>query len=344
MRARTPAWVLAIGVVVGGCGDSPVMPPSPQAPVISCPANMTVRGATGGTAEVLFTPPTTLGGTLPVSVSCTPSSGTRFLTGATPVTCAAMDAQGRQATCTFTVTLAPRLLGATRFIAFGDSVTAGENGRLGRRSDGFVDFPNVYPTILEGLLNAEYPDQGIVVLNRGTGGDPVERSVERLPGVLEMDRGDALLLLDGYNNLLAECTPGSEGTAACSRKIDDVIAGIRQSIRIARVSSYGIRYVFVSTLTPPGPYVGGRRDRRIAAEAIRRTNAALAAMVHAEGATVVDTHARFVGHEAEYVDQDGLHLRPAGYQALAEAFFDAIRERVPAEFRPLTIAPSRSSP
>src|SRR5688500_10581439 len=180
------------------------MPPSPQAPVISCPPDMAVRGAAGGSADVLFTAPTTVGGTLPVSVTCTPASGTRFVTGVTPVSCAATDAQGRQAGCSFTVTLAPRRLGATRFIAFGDSVTAGENGRLGRLPEGFVDFPNVYPTSLEGLLNAEHPDQGIVVLNRGTGGDPIERSVEKLPGVLEADRADALLLLDGYNHLLAE--------------------------------------------------------------------------------------------------------------------------------------------
>ena len=99
---------------------------------------------------------------------------------------------------------APRI-SRTRFLAFGDSITAGENGRAGLNT--FVDFPNLYPLKLEGMLNAEYPDQGIVVLNRGYGGDPIERGVERLPGVLEADHGDVLLLLDGYNNLLAECTP-----------------------------------------------------------------------------------------------------------------------------------------
>ena len=86
----------------------------------------------------------------------------------------------------------------------------------------------------------------------------------------------------------------------------------------------------MSTLTPPGPFGGRPRDRRIAAEAVVRTNAAVAAMAQAEGAILVDTYGRFVGHEAEYVDQDGLHLRPAGYQALAAAFFDAIKQTVSA--------------
>ena len=54
----------------------------------------------------------------------------------------------------------------------------------------------------------------------------------------------------------------------------------------------------------------------------------IAAMAPGEGAVVVDTYARFVGHEAEYVDQDGLHLRPAGYEALAASFFDAIKQTV----------------
>jgi lysophospholipase L1-like esterase len=238
-----------------------------------------------------------------------------------------MDAQGRQATCSFMVTVTPLLIDVKRFIAFGDSITAGENGRS--PLNGFVDFPNLYPLKLEGMLNAEYPDQGIVVLNRGYGGDPIERGVERLPGVLETDHGDVLLLLDGYNNLLAECTPDRSGSSACARKIDDVVAGIRECIRIARVSAYGIKYVFVSTVTPPGP-LAGTRDRRIAGDAVVRTNAALAAMVGTQGATLVDTYARFVGHEAEYIDEDGLHLRPAGYQAMAQAFFDVIKQTVSA--------------
>ncbi len=51
-------------------------------------------------------------------------------------------------------------------------------------------------------------------------------------------------------------------------------------------------------------------------------------MVRAEGATLVDTYPTFIGHEAEYVDQDGLHLRPAGYQALADSFFGVIKSTV----------------
>ena len=102
-------------------------------------------------------------------------------------------------------------------------------------------------------------------------------------------------------------------------------------IRVARTPSYGIKYILVSTLTPPGPYVAGS-DRRIAADAIVRTNTQLAQAVRAEGAILVDSYALFIGHESAYVDDDGLHLRPAGYQAVAEAFFAAIKRSVTTTF------------
>ena len=51
-------------------------------------------------------------------------------------------------------------------------------------------------------------------------------------------------------------------------------------------------------------------------------------MVRSGGVILVDTYPKFVGHEAEYVDQDGLHLRPAGYQALADSFFSVIKTTV----------------
>ncbi len=329
MGIRIRAWAAAAAVLAAACGGgSPVAPPIGEPPTITCPADVSARGLPGGAGDVVYPAPVTAGGTLPLAVSCIPASGSRFSSGSTPVGCVATDGRGRQAACTFSVTVTPLLLGATRFIAFGDSITEGENGRPGPPPNTFIDLPNIYPIKLEELLNDEYPGQRIVVLNRGAGGAFVEQSVDQLPRVLELDRGDALLLLDGYNNLLSECTPDRDGSAACARKIADVVAGLRECVRIAKRPATGIRYVLVSTLTPPGPFVGGPRDRRISRDAIVRTNASLADMTRKEGAILVDTYARFTGHEAEYVDQDGLHLRPAGYEALARAFFEGIRASV----------------
>ena len=52
-------------------------------------------------------------------------------------------------------------------------------------------------------------------------------------------------------------------------------------------------------------------------------------MIASEAVTLVDIYPLFVGHEAEYVSIDGLHLLPAGYQTIANAFFAAIKTTVP---------------
>jgi lysophospholipase L1-like esterase len=116
--------------------------------------------------------------------------------------------------------------------------------------------------------------------------------------------------------------------ADCQAAIETVQFGIRDCIRRSR--DFNVGYVFVSTLTPPGPVLpGAPRDRRIAADAIVQANDRIRRIVAAEGATLVDAYPLFMGHEEEYVDTDGLHLRPAGYQLLADTFFAAIRATVP---------------
>ena len=303
------------------------MEPTTGAPTIACPANVTVRGVPGGTQPVTYPAPVVTGGAAPVNVTCTPGSGAPFTVGTTGVACTAVDAKSRQAQCSFSVTLTPLLLSVTKYVAFGDSFTEGQNGRPGLRGERIVDVPNSYPTKLQFMLNVEYPGQGIVVSNRGQGNEKVDAARLRLPDVLAQEQAGALLLLDGYNDLLNSCRPQDANSAQCAATINDVVAGLRKMIQIGKVPSYGIKYIFVSTLTPPGPYVSGT-DRRIAGQAIFQTNSKLAPMVRGEGAVLVDPYPAFVGHEAEYVDEDGLHLRPAGYQVLADTFFAAIKNTV----------------
>jgi lysophospholipase L1-like esterase len=211
-------------------------------------------------------------------------------------------------------------------MAFGDSFTEGQNGRALSLRAGLVDGPNAYPIKLQGLLNAEYPGQGVVVSNHGKGGEFVGDGVGRLRTELPPEHPGALLLLDGYNDLLARCQAPNGASSGCNAAITEVVAKVRECIQFSRSS--GVQYTFVSTLTPPGPFAGGVADRRIAPEAIVQANSRLAPMVRAEGAVIVDPYPLFLGHEGEYVDTDGLHLRPAGYQVLAETFFAAIRTTV----------------
>jgi lysophospholipase L1-like esterase len=313
---------LALLAAACGCGSGPT--PIANPPQIACPADVTVRGVLAPPQPVSFEAPTATGGTGAVNVTCARESGSTFPLGSTPVSCMARDAAGRQATCTFNVTVTGIALGVTTFEAVGDSFTEGENA-LPLTS--FVDSANAYPTKLQALLDAAYPGQA-TVLNKGHGGDEVEETVEMLPGLLIQDRPGAVLLLSGYNDLTLPCEVGNAGTAACEAAIEEVRLGVRSCIRRANESPVGVKHVFVATLTPPGPVSAESRDRRIDGDAIVRVNGRIRQVVASERATLVDLHPLFLGREAEYISIDGLHLTPAGYQAIADAFFAAIKATV----------------
>lgn len=276
---------------------------------------------TGSSQVVDYPAPTVTGGTTPVNTSCTRASGTSFPLGTTAVSCTAVDAGGRQAACSFNVAVSGLTIAATLYEAVGDSLTAGENGA--GLKPAFVDPPNSYPTKLEALLEAAFPGQGIKVINRGVSGQKVEQTIEQLPNNLLRDRPQAVLILIGYNDLEV-CGPGQLSSVACGEATSRVAIGVRDCIRRSKESPVGIKYIFASTLTPPGT-----GPKRIDRDAIIETNNKIRQMVAVEKGTLVDTYPLFLGHEAEYVSGDGLHLNPAGYQAIADAFFAAIKATVP---------------
>ena len=271
--------------------------------------------------DVTYPAPTTTAGSAPVNVTCTPASGSQFPLGETSVACAARDAQSREATCSFRVNVKGFTLGVKKFLAVGDSLTLGENGL-----PSLIDAPNSYPAKLLGLLTALYPGQDIVMVNRGVSGQKAEELEDRVRGIVTAERPDAVLLMVGYNNLTQACPPGQFSTAACNAAIDfTAVFGTRDSIRRIKESPVGVKYIFASTLVPPGPSGSKRIDR----EAIVEVNRRIRQHVAAERAVLVESFPLFQGREAEFVSPDGLHLLPSGYQAIAEAFFTAIRATVP---------------
>lgn len=302
------------------------MGPTPQpAPTIACPVDQTIREVATPLQPVAFPAPAVAGGASPVTVTCSPASGSDFHLGTTPVSCAVTDAQSRGASCSFNVTLKGFALEITRFLTVGDSLTEGENGLP---INPFIDTPNAYPTRLKVLLDEHFPEQNMTVVNRGINGERVEATRERLVKHLTDVRPDAVLLLTGYNNL-DPCDPGRANSTDCKQAIVDVEFGVRDCIREVKESPFGVKYMFVSNITPSGPLVpGSPRDLRLDPAAVREVNARIQTRVAQEGAVLVDSYTRFVGHETEYSSIDGVHLTPAGYQALAETFFFAIQNSV----------------
>jgi len=312
---------------LAGCGDDDNGgmggPTPPTAPQITCPANVSVTGVVGSSQAVSFAAPTVSNGTAPVVTTCNPASGSSFPLGTTPVTCIATDAQQRTATCSFSATLAGAVLGAKKYMTVGDSLTQGENGLP--LAPTFIDTPNAYPTKLQALFDRDFPGQGIAVINRGVGGQRAEVTRDLLPGHLLADRPEAVLILTGYNNLTQACSVGFATTFECGQATDFVAFAVRDCIREAKESPVGVKFIFVSTLTPPGPTGSKRIDRA----AIEEVNHKIRQHISQERVVLADNYVAFVGHEAQYVAPDGLHLLPPGYQAMADTFYAAIRATVP---------------
>jgi lysophospholipase L1-like esterase len=324
MTLRNLTAVVCLAFVPAGCsGHKSPGGPTTNPPQITCPADISIRSVSTPSQVVNFDPPAVVGGAQPVQTTCTPASASMFPLGSTTVNCTATDASARPAMCSFKVTLSGFAIGLTKYEAFGDSLTAGETGRSSIYAPFFDDVANAYPTKLQTAFDSVYPGQGVVVLNKGHNGDTVERVDDTIRDTIPRDRPDAVLILAGYNDL-SPCTDG-ESETACGDGIDHVGLGIRDCIRHTKELNAGVQYVFVSTLTPPGLSGSLRSDPN----AIIQANAKIRQQVAANGAVLVDSYSAFQGHEADYVNVDGLHLTQAGYQALADTFFAVIQATIP---------------
>jgi lysophospholipase L1-like esterase len=333
-RVWSSVLVLA-ALVAGGCSSTTTPTPPPPALSIACPVPPSVTPSfDGDPVAVNYGSPSVTGGASPVTVSCEPNSGSNFPVGTTPVKCTACDATQQTAACTLSVAVAkvPRLA-ATKFVAFGDSITEGlpdiyhmcssltlSRADFLRDLQGLrppPDSPTSYPSKLLGLLSARYTGQTMAVINEGSGGEFIGQGAADLPRVLTQDAPEVLLLLEGTNDMDGIYF-GDDPEAAMTT----VVTTLRGMIRYAR--SRGI-LVFVGTLTPQRPgackgyapaYIGPVNDR-------------IRSMVSGEDATLVDLYAAFGGvASTELIAPDGLHPSEAGNERIADTFFAAIKQRL----------------
>src|SRR5262245_52008709 len=149
VRVAGPFVIRLIGaalLAVAGCSSptAPTPPPPPPStqqpppilvdpPTIACPPSVGDTASSDNGASMIFSAPRVEAGAAPVNVSCTHTSGSNFPVGVTTVECTATDAMNRSASCQLQVAVAPSLkIAATKFVAFGDSISAAEvAARLG---------------------------------------------------------------------------------------------------------------------------------------------------------------------------------------------------------------------
>lgn len=279
-----------------------------------------------------------MGGVAPVTIACAPASGSLFPVGSTTVTCTATDLIKQAASCTFPVTVVGASLGVTTFIAFGDSITAGEvpdasDTSIRKIHPRAIQPDLAYPAQLKTLLSQRYPLQTFSVVNAGLSGESATgtNTLSRLDTVLNANKADVLLLQEGVNDLDATDSPSS---------IAPTIQALQSMIRDAK--GRGMR-VIVGTLLPQ---ISGL-PRADASDLIVPLNSQLISMALGEGALVTDLYATFVTDTTDWISPlDGLHPTPAGYQEMALLFANTIKANfeVPPTLSPVLFVGNRVEP
>jgi lysophospholipase L1-like esterase len=321
--------ILAGALFAGGCsssaGPTPVPPPTADPPKITCPAPQPIQLASGTSIAVTYAP-TTVNGKPPVTMPCVPPSGSSFPIGKTTVSCTATDALQRTDACSFLITvlapLPPPVLAATSFLAFGDSITKGEDGRDSLSVTSSRFYPRVilpdaqtYPGVLRQRLVDRYQTQSPTVTNKGFAGEAVTDTdpdtFARFVGLTSSHAYDAVLIMEGSNDLMLATRD--------SFVLERAAVRLRQMVGDAK--SRGIR-PFLATIPPMNP--AGSRGKDWGADLVPGFNDRIRSVAAAENVTLVDVYQGFGGNLA-LLSADGLHPNTDGYQKIADVFFAAIK-------------------
>lgn len=208
-------------------------------------------------------------------------------------------------------TAAPRL-SKTRFLAFGDSITAGEVTTLvAGRPGGITTLAIVpsasYPTVLQSRLATAYPAQAgsIVMTNAGTSNETLLEGVARFDQVFSSSQAQVVLLQEGVNNLNLIGPDTSTGL---------------MRIMVQQAKNAGAT-VFVGSMLPT---VAGRTRSQNAAALVAYNNV-LQVMCGQENVPYVDLYNALLPDAATLIGSDGLHPNEAGYRRMADQFFTALR-------------------
>ena len=326
---------LCTAVWTGACQETTTLPtvPTTLPPdkvgvlTISCPADRTILSLNGTNAGIDYPSPQTTGGQAPVSASCTPEAGTVLPVGTVPVECNASDGLGQTAACAFSIEIRdPRLL-RTRFLAFGDSLTAGE---VSAPIPTAVEVSKSYPFKLQQMLAAQYPSQTVDVINAGVSGETAIEGASRIGSQVNAFGPEVVLIMEGTN----DASGPTFDLSATTQALDSIIRDVRGRGSDAMIAT-------VPPVRPPG--------RSIAAQNIPGLNNAIRSLAISHGIRLVDVFAAMSsgacgGANLPCIGIDNLHPTAMGYEVMAQAFADEIVEQYDAEFAGVRASLSSGTP
>lgn len=209
-------------------------------------------------------------------------------------------------------------LGATRFMAFGDSITWGQISSF----DGSILFDQLpgteYPVQFDNQLESAFPSQNFTVTNEGVPGEWALQAISsgRFAQRMAAQRPQVLLLLDGINDL-----NNAQSTTA-------TVAYLQQMVELARLYN---TTVFIGTMFQTCVSDNNGVIRQNAADRIVGFNNAVKAMAAGrQNVYVVDLYTVFGNNCGPnggigILGGDGLHPNPSGYSVMATAFANAVR-------------------
>jgi len=206
----------------------------------------------------------------------------------------------------------PPRISRTKFLAFGDSFTAGEvTNPTSAAPSGIhklILVPTAsYPAQLQSRLQTAYSSQAasIAVINSGEPSERILDGNQRFPGVFDANRPEVVLLMEGANGL-PQVGP-------------DISTGIMR-IMVQKAKDGGAR-VFVGSMIPQ---VAGRPRATTPVSELLNYNNTLQIMSTQESVTYVDLYNAMLAEAATLIGSDGLHPTEAGYKRIADLFFAAI--------------------
>jgi len=301
-RRSTVALLLAWLVATSACGGkSPVQPPPPPPKLqLVSPTQLVLNATSPLGTDVLFDYPKPTGGREPYQVTCDPGPGI-FPIGETAVSCTATDADMAQASCGFTVRVrVQQTIAKTKFVAFGDSITAGAVSLVPFIT---LALSETYPNKLEQFLRQLYPTQEIVVVNSGKGAEHTGQGAQRLPGVLEAEHPQVVLILEGIN-------------ASWRLTVNQQADAIRSMIVTSQ--QHGVDVILATVMPATQQWEADGHAGALAR--IKDLNARIKQMAaEFKLGPVVDLYALFDANP-QLLGADGLHPSAEGQTRIAEAF------------------------
>ena len=282
---------------------------------LACPVPVRTQSFDGQPVSVGFDLPSAAGGQAPVSVGCTPAPGHGFDIGVTEVACSASDALGQTAACAFSVTvLGPPRLSATRFLAFGDSLTAGWVSSPASRAR--PEPTAAYPYLLQRDLQSRYVTQTIEVINAAAPGEDARDAPGRFRSVVASERPEVIVLWEGTNDLNTVTGGGIETAAAA---LDTMVV---------HGQSRGADVLIMTV--PPALRLGVQ-------ESVPLLNDEIAAIAARRDIVLIDAHAVIAygacpgGGTMPCLGADGLHPTAEGYRLVADEVARVLVERYDVE-------------